>query len=544
MRKLTELSTRPPGARHFIRQPITSWQNWPVIKKRFGEALQHLERSLSTNTHHTKAQNLQAAIHRNQGEFDDAIALADRVRSEDPLDYMSLCETYLALSGSGRKNVAEEALAVMKERMHGNVQSYLELSMDYAGAGFWEDAISVLHEIYLEGEDQRETFPMVHYFLGYFWQQKGDPERAKHHYELASEQSPDYCFPFRLESIGILEAAAEINPSDARAELYLGNLLFDMQPERAMKAWEHSAALDDSFWLTHRNLGMAYYKVDNNIPLAVEHYLKAISLKPDDQRLLYEADLIRAAGREDPEIRLELLKQHHDIIAHNNVSDALSREIMLLVQLGRNPEALEVIEANHFKQWEGISKAYNSYVDAHLFLGLEYLEKEQYAAALEHMQKAGEFPAGMMVARPYRDGRAGQVYYHTGLVYESMGKDKLAMENYRFCVEERLSPTLDDAHFYKALALEKLGRKEEAKAIFDGLVSLGQKRLDFTQPDFFAKFGERETPDDRLSEAYFLMGMGYMGKKSGTQAKEMFAEAVRLNINHVWAAHYLTEIQQ
>ena len=60
------------------------------------------------------------------------------------------------------------------------------------------------------------------------------------------------------------------------------------------------------------------------------------------------------------------------MIANNNVSDALAREIMILVQLERYEKALKVLEENHFKQWEGISKAYNSYVDAHIFLGWSY----------------------------------------------------------------------------------------------------------------------------------------------------------------------------
>jgi len=87
------------------------------------------------------------------------------------------------------------------------------------------------------------------------------------------------------------------------------------------------------------------------------------------------------------------------------------------------------------------------------------------------------------------------------------------------------------------------GKSREAQEIFDGLISLGKQRLQSTEADFFAKFGERETPDDKLSNAYYLIGLGYMGKKMESEAAKMFTEAVRLNINHVWAAKYLSEIQ-
>jgi tetratricopeptide (TPR) repeat protein len=160
------------------------------------------------------------------------------------------------------------------------------------------------------------------------------------------------------------------------------------------------------------------------------------------------------------------------------------------------------------------------------------------------MNSAGEFPSNMMVAKPYRGGRSGEVYYFTGMVYEAMGRKKMAWEQYQLCVEERLNSRLDETHFYKALGLEKLGKTEEAEEIFEGLISLGQQQLHYTQADFFAKFGERETPDDKLSNAYYLIGLGHLGKKMDNEARLHFSEAVRLNINHVWAAEYLSQLKK
>ncbi len=513
------------------------------MKKNYPQALEFLDRSLSTNKGHTQAINLKAAILRKMGETDEALALSGSVKAFDPLDFWSVCETYFSLEQTGRESTAEEARNSLRKNMHGYIQSYLELSLDYASAGMWDDAVRVLRDILLEKDDTQDAFPMVYYFLGYFCLQTGDDGRAMEYFSRAARQSPDYCFPFRLESIGILLTAEKMNPADARAPFYLGNLLFDLQPRNAMMAWERSAGRDDSFWLTHRNLGMAYYKLDRNVPLAEEHYLKSIGMRPDDQRLLYELDLIYDAGREDPENRLKILQDHHDIIAGNNVCDALSREVMLLVQLGRYDEALSVVENNRFKQWEGISKAYNSYVDAHLFLGLEELRKGHPDEALAHMISAGEFPGNMMVAKPYRGGRSGEVDYFTGMVLEAMGKKKQAGESYRACVEERLDSRLDETHYYKALALRKLGMEKEAVEIFDGLITLGKQSLESTRPDFFAKFGERETPDDMKSGACYLIGLGYMGNNRNRDATAMFGEAVRLNINNVWAAKYLEQLQ-
>jgi anaerobic selenocysteine-containing dehydrogenase len=66
----------------------------------------------------------------------------------------------------------------------------------------------------------------------------GETEKAQQFYHLAGQLPTDYCFPFQLESVQIFERALEVNAGDARAALYLGNLLYDRQPEAATRAWE------------------------------------------------------------------------------------------------------------------------------------------------------------------------------------------------------------------------------------------------------------------------------------------------------------------
>lgn len=102
---------------------------------------------------------------------------------------------------------------------------------------------------------------------------------------------------------------------------------------------------------------------------------------------------------------------------------------------------------------------------------------------------------------------------------------------------------LDENYYYRACGLLKGGRIQEAEEIFDQLISLGERRLNSTDPDFFAKFGERETLEDKQSDAYYLMALGYMGKGMDQKAEAMFKEAVKLNINHVWAARYLSQMK-
>ena len=506
-------------------------------------SLGHLDRSISTNNNNTKAWNLKSTCLRKLGQAEKALKICQTTRKSDLLDSWSEFEIYLCHVALGNTEEAEKSLKSLKGRFHDYIQTYLELSLDYANAGCWEDALKVLTINGTSLSEEQREYPMWDYFLGYYYQQLGEHDLALKHYKQASGRSPDYCFPFRLESIRILEAAININPSDDQARYYLGNLLFEIQPERAITLWEEAGELEPDFPTLKRNLGWAYYKIRKDIPGAIRFYEKAVALNDKDQRLLYELDLVCADGRISPEKRLKILQDNHRAIADNNVSDALSREVMLLVQLARYDEALEVITNNYFRQWEGISKAYSSYVDAHLLRGWNNFRAGRIEQALEDYLKALEYPDNMMIAEPYRGGRSTQVHYFIGTAYEKQGDLDKAKDHYRKSAIKRQQSELSEIHFYKALALDKLEKTGEAAEIFEGLIRLGKQRLENPEEDFFAKFGEKQTTDDKRADAYYLVGLGYMGQGDNTSARRELAEAVELNMNHIWAAALLSQLE-
>jgi tetratricopeptide (TPR) repeat protein len=503
----------------------------------FNTALAHLNRSLTTNGNNTKALNLKTVCLRKLGQTQDASNLANETRQEYPLNYWSLFEQHLLSNANPATNPNDLSIQIseVKSTMGEYLENYLELALDYGNCGLWEEASKVLGMVDQEQQEAGSHYPLVYYYLAWYQSKSGRDDMVEKYLSLANEMPIDYCFPFRPETLEVLNFAIEKRPEDARAYYYVGNLLFEWQPEKAVEAWEKSVSFDESNPVAWRNLGMALNKVSNNTDRALEAYERALKLSDQDQRLLYEQDLIMAASRVDPNQRLEILEDHYEVISNNNVSDALSREVMLLVQLGNYDKALQVLDDNYFKQWEGISKAYGSFVDAHLLKGLDFLKQGNNSRAMEEFTDALEYPENMMVAQPYRGGRECEVYYYIGNTYEAMKKKKKAMEAYSKSAEQRLNNNLSDVYYFKAMSLSKLGDEEASKKILEEMISLGRRRLSNAEVDFFAKFGEKDTPDDRAAEAWHLIGLGYKGLNDADKSKEAFAKAVELNINHVWA---------
>ena len=171
------------------------------------------------------------------------------------------------------------------------------------------------------------------------------------------------------------------------------------------------------------------------------------------------------------------------------------------------------------------------------------MKAKEYSQALDHFQKASEYPENLSVGRPKNDPRAPQVAYHIGMAYEALGESEKATQFYRQTADQTGTSSWPEARFYQALCLSKLGEKEGALTILDRLVETGRKGLgEEESSDFFAKFGEQETKQARKASAHFTLALGLLGKSQIQEAKAELEQAVNLNQSHLWAKYLLSTL--
>ncbi len=425
--------------------------------------------------------------------------------------------------------------------MRSAVHSYLELAADYVNCGTWDEAIDVLSRLVNPAKGKPASFPLVYYHLGYYWEMKGNAEQAQKNYKLASTMPPDFCFPFQMESAEILRQALSMNPRDARALYYLGNLLYDHQPEQAVKEWERSRGLDSTFSIVHRNLGLAYARVENDVQKAVASLERAVACNPKDPRLYLELDQLYEAAGAPAEKRLALLEKNHEYV--RKYDDGLAREIGLYVVVGQYDRAIELLSGHHFHIWEGGGAIHDVYVNAHLLRGEEQFKAGKYRDALRDYEAALEYPENLEVGKPSRGGRFSQIYYFIGKGHEALGRRDQAMEYFRKSVEERHG--WSEISFHQGLAYRKLGRETDARQLFDGLIKHGKEMLAASPAlDYFAKFGERQSQSLRLAHVHYLIGLGHLGNDNTLDAKQEFENTLRLSRNHIGARSQLKDLEQ
>jgi len=506
----------------------------------FPKALEHADRAISANALNTKALNLKAAVLRHMGRHAEATQLASIALVIDPLDFLAGNELYLAKSGMGSADEAREALQAVTAKMRGAAQAYLETAVDYGNCGLWDEAIGILARLDGASEDQTALSPMVNYYLGYFHEQKGNIEESSKYYRLGSKMKPDYCFPFRAEAIAVLQGALRHNPQDARALYYLGNLLYDRQPEKAIQAWEQSRSLDDTFATVHRNLGMAYARTEHNLAKGMASLEKAIACDRKDATLYYELDEFAEQAGISPAQRLARLEGNQEVVLQRD--DALQQEIVLYVQLGQYDKAIDLLSRRHFHVWEGGGDIHDVYINAHLLRGQQHFKHKRYQEALQDYEAALEYPENLEVGRPEQPTRDAEVFYHVASAHEALGEGSQARAFYEKSAGQKVD--VAEIAYFQGLAFRKLGQEAQAARIFDELIKSGRSELQATSDmNYFAKFGERRSEAARIAHARYLMGLGYLGQGKRAEAKAEFEKVIERNVNHLGAQTQLAALR-
>jgi tetratricopeptide (TPR) repeat protein len=497
----------------------------------FPAALAFVDRSLDANGLNLRALNLQAALLRHTGRSKEALTLLDyAVRKTDPLDVRLATERWLAGDRDNEKNLFQ-ALRYFPE-------TGLETAVEYGNAGLWNDGATVLELMlgYLEGD--RRLQPLAFYYLGQFAERLGDPVKAAEYRRHAAEASPDYAFPFQWEAIHVLRRAMELNPKDARAPYYLGNLLFDWQPEEAARLWEKSAALDPAFPIVHRNLAVAYSHrgTNSDTAKAIAQLEQAVASNRKYPLHFTELDELYADSGKPPGERLALLERNEAVVLQRD--DSLSREIGLKVFAGRYDEAIQLMTGRKFSVWEGGAlDVADHWVNAHLLRGQQKLAAKQFAAALADFQAAETIPDNLPSDRGSGRGHDAEIAYWMGMAFEASGdadKAKQSWQRASAAIAERpgrrggggFVSERSVQRYYQALAQRKLGRNTDAETTLRSLLDSANRALE-REPEESSGASEPPSAHSRAASAHYVAGLARLGLGDVERARQEFGEALR-----------------
>ncbi|MET3807948.1 tetratricopeptide (TPR) repeat protein [Nakamurella sp. UYEF19] len=427
------------------------------ISEQWAAAEEHLLQALGAESDHLQAADLLVLVLRRLGLEQDARKRLSATRALDPLDSW--------------------ALDLAGERLSCDAQTLLDVALDYAGAGFWAEALAVLDR----ADSRAETSPvgagavrpLIGYHRAHILRMAGRANEAHAAALAASRVASALCLPGRSADALVLRAAIEAQPGDARAAGLLGHWLYAQDRHAdAIDQWQRSADLDPSDPVIWRNLGLAAINVQGDLDAAGEHYRRALVLASDDPRLWFEADQLAALRGKPVDERVATLAVRPEIVARRDDLSAAFAELLVLAS--RPDEALSLLAGRVFQPWEGgEGRVLEVWEAANARLGRSAMGEGRAADALECFEAALNPPIGLGEARHLLVNSA-DLYLALGDAQAAAGSGSAKQSWLRAATfdgdfQNMSSNAYSEMTYFSVVACRRLGHDAQAAALLEGL---------------------------------------------------------------------------
>ncbi|OOQ58750.1 tetratricopeptide repeat protein [Mucilaginibacter pedocola] len=520
-----------------------------TARDHFALALEHINQSLDRNANNSKAYVVKMAALRILGQLDKAFAVADAALERDGFNLGVFFEKAALYKLQRNEAKANENIAELVTLSRGDDHNFLEYALDYASAGLYTEAGELLQLALKENGNS----PMVYYALGYIAHENGRAVDAKAWLDKAAAADSYLCFPNRLDEVNILQLAIVLNPADARAPYYLGNLFYDKrQYADAVACWEKSAQLDGQFPTVFRNLAIAYFNKQNDAEKALKYFEKAFALDASDARVLMELDQLYKRLNYPAAVRLKFLEDNLSVAEQRD--DVYLERVTLYNLLGQHEKALELLMQRQFHPWEGgEGKASGQYVYSLIKIARQQIEDGEFEKAIDSLNNAKSYPHNLGEGKLYGT-QENDIDYWLGCAYEGLEQADEAKAYFGQSTVGLDEPSAavfyndqqPDKIFYQGLSWAKLGDKERADSIFNKLLAYGKAHAhDEVKIDYFAvSLPNLLIFDDDLNlrntcHTCFLQGLGLLGLGDLGGAAEMFNKVLLLDAAHAGAKLHL-----
>ncbi len=140
-----------------------------------------------------------------------------------------------------------------------------------------------------------------------------------------------------------------------------------------------------------------------------------------------------------------------------------------------------------------------------------------------------------------RTPRDAQIYYFMAKAYADKGNKGKARQYYKKAAEVNTAST--DYRYWKGLALEKLGRGDEARELFTALQTQGKNGL---VDDYVSFYGAEGTTGNSVAaintKAYYTKALGELGLGNHDVAKNDLRSSLELKPDNLWTIRMLNSI--
>ncbi|MCJ7628101.1 MAG: DUF5107 domain-containing protein, partial [Longimicrobiales bacterium] len=353
----------------------------------FQEAARYARLAIDFDRHSVPGWQALAVIGRKTGDVGMAREANGELLALDPLHHFVKAEVYLGSAGGA----GDPATAALVQGLGGEYpdQTLLELAVGYGSLGLRDDAVALLELAGGEGDGSGTRIPlspMIEVWQAWLTQ---NPSL------LANAVDPAFAFPYRRESLRVLEWATQ-NSDDWvwRYLLALNLWAVDRDEEAASLLKELDQAPDFGPMYVARAYLLSQARGEN----PGSDLRRAVELSP--QNRLLHIHLIRHYQDQDQwDSALQAIEAARDRFPDDFNLDLLQARTLLNV--GRALEGARILEATHVLPSENSRESHRLWEQTYTMLAIEAFEDHRYKEAIEDLMAALEWPESLGQGRPY-----------------------------------------------------------------------------------------------------------------------------------------------
>ncbi len=356
------------------------------------------ERSLTYNSLNLNSYKTQAIAQRKLNNHKYAEKILTEILEIDPLNHFAQFERYLL-------NPDDEGLSTFNNSFRNEMarDEYLELGLFYAGMDLKDEAIKVLEQV--------PSYPVIHYWLA--WLNNEDEEKSQTHLELALKASPEFIFPYRTETLTVLDWASKQVPSwktDYYSALILWNRGRNEEALDLLEKWGKEPEFVPFYYTRACLEGL-------HSDTGLEDMQRALAVGPGQWRVYRELINIHTQ-RNELIAALEISEKGHQKFSGNYLLDIAYSKA--LTNTGHFEKSLDVLNKTNILPYEGERSAQNIFRYNCLMLAFNSYQKGDQKSALDYLVKSEAYPENLGSGKPHNPDYRNQnilrakIYHQTG----------------------------------------------------------------------------------------------------------------------------------
>ncbi len=422
-----------------------------------GQALGLLQTAAKRLPEQSSAQQAYAFSLRREDRRTEAEPVIARLVSADPTSAFAAAELGFWDSWP------EARVEALDQVLASHPQGYLELATEYMKLGAWKE-VQFLADLAIRAASRNggSPYPILLYYRADALDHLGETDQARALLADASRTDVKISFfPFRRETVSVLEACLELLPRDSNAASLLGDLYYSRQRhDEAIKLWEAAADWNPAHFSSLRNLGWAFLARGDS-ERAVGFLERALQVRPDHLETATSlTQLYARLGKTDQ--ALAVIEQLNIRNPKNDQVVELTARIRALA--GDVNGSLSLLNDHQFGIRHQSYSLLHLYQSVQLLKSVEEFRKGAIQEALLHVDAAAHVPANLGVD-DFAALKSSRLLAFRALLLEASGDRDRSLEAWN-AAAETVDQDFDGEGLFRAIALAHIGKRESAARWF------------------------------------------------------------------------------